>query len=207
MVMVLTLILAVVFGYLLGSIPTAWIVTRYLCVGSADIRMLGDGNMGATNTSRLLGWRWGVIVGSVDIFKGFVAAGAFALLGGMPGPVLGQQDFPVLIMVSGMSAMAGHIWPIWLRFRGGRGAATAVGITGAVIPGPMLIIALPTALILMWRRNTTLAFGFIMLWSNVVGKLVFDVAWVAVAYAGALFAVVVLTDPRLRIIKKPAPIE
>ena len=192
-------------GYLLGSIPTAWIVTRRLLGNSADIRALGDHNVGATNTGRLFGRRWGILVGAIDLGKGFAAARVFLLIADAVDPNYGSGNLHYLVIASGAGAMVGHIWPIWLTFRGGRGAAAAVGIMGAIIPVPMLILALPTALILARNGNTSFAFGFIMLWSNVVAKMFFDSSWDMVMFAFGLFILVVLTDPRLRIIRQPNP--
>ena len=189
----------------MGSIPTAWIVTRHLSGKSADIRALGDRNVGATNVGRLFSRRWGILVGVVDIAKGFAAAGIFLLISDAVDPGYGDENLHYLIIASGIGAMLGHIWPVWLKFRGGRGAATAVGIIGAMIPVPMLILALPTALILARNGNTSLAFGFIVLWSNVVAKVFFDSSWDTVMFAFGLFVLVVLTDPRLRIIRQPSP--
>lgn len=143
--------------------PTAWIVTRLLSEKNADIRDLGDRNVGATNVGRLFSRRWGILVGAVDISKGFAATGIFLLISDVVDPGYGNGNLHYLVIASGIGAMVGHIWPVWLRFHGGRGAATAVGIIGAIIPVPMLIVALPTALILARKGNTSFAFGFIVL--------------------------------------------
>ena len=71
---------AVATGYLVGSFPTAWLVVRYLVGKKDDIRLLGDGNVGATNLGRLFGVRWGIVAGIVDILKGFALVSAFDLL-------------------------------------------------------------------------------------------------------------------------------
>ncbi|MDE2685659.1 MAG: glycerol-3-phosphate acyltransferase [Chloroflexota bacterium] len=196
---------AAAVGYFLGSIPTAWIVTRHLSGKSADIRVLGDHNVGATNVGRLFSRRWGILVGVVDIAKGFASAGIFLLISDLVDPGSGDGNLHYLVIASAIGAMVGHIWPIWLRFRGGRGAATAVGVIGAMIPVPMLILALPTALILARNGNTSLAFGFIVLWSNVIAKVFFDSSWDTVIFSFGLFVLVVLTDPRLRIVRQPNP--
>ena len=196
-------IISIVAGYLLGSLPTAWAVARCLGGKTADIRGLGDGNMGATNISRLFGWRWGATVGFIDALKGLIVVGFSGLLADWAIPWEVEQRLPVLVIAGGASAMVGHIWPVWLNFRGGRGAATAVGIIGGIIPIPMLILSLPTVLIIAHRRSTSFAFGFIVLWSNVIAKAFFDASWTVVAFSCALFTLVVLTDPRLKLIKKP----
>ena len=190
---------ATVVGYLVGSLPTAWLVVRYVFGEGSDVRSLGDGNVGATNVGRLLGARWGLLVGVVDMIKGSAVVLASNVLYTMSNPGgFDQQPVSTLGLLGGVAAMAGHIWPVWLGFRGGRGAATAVGVTAAVIPGPMLIMAVPTALVLVRTHNTSLGFGFAFLWSLVIAKAFFGVSWILVVYFSSLFTLVVLTDPRLK---------
>ena len=117
-------------GYLLGSLPTAWIIMRFISGKNSDIRSLGDGNVGATNAGRLMGARWGIFVAGLDMAKGYGAISASRLMEGMVCTHGLEQPLSGFAMVAGASAMVGHIWPIWLRFHGGRGAATAVGILG-----------------------------------------------------------------------------
>ena len=139
---------ALIFGYLLGSIPTAWWVGRYVLGKDADVRTLGDGNVGATNIGQLLGPRWGTLVGTVDIFKGFAAVFA----ADVAYTLLGSESYPdpvsVPCMAAGVACVIGHIWPVWLKFRGGRGAAAAIGVAGAIFTAPVLLLTPPTALIL-----------------------------------------------------------
>lgn len=171
-------------GYLLGSLPTAYLVAQRAGGAFADIRLAGDGNAGAANIGRLLGSRWGVLVGAVDIVKGAVPVLFFNALAGSWDTVSG------LGLLSGVAAIGGHVWPVWLRFRGGRGAATAVGVTGAVLTGPVLLVALP-ALAILWRtRSTTLTLAFVYVSSIILGKILFDVSWGIVCYCVALFIVV-----------------
>ena len=189
---------AAVVGYFMGSLPTAWLVLRFVSGKHSDIRSLGDGNVGATNAGRLMGARWGVLVAGVDMAKGYGAISAARLL---ESPVCSfgpEQPLSAFAMVAGASAMAGHIWPVWLRFHGGRGAATAVGILGTATPGPALLMALPTVLVLLATRNTSLGFGVFFFWSLAIGKGFFHVSWLLIWYSLALFVVVALTDPRLR---------
>ncbi len=194
--MIWMFIAATVVGYLMGSLPTAWLVARHVLGDGSDVRSLGDGNVGATNVGRLLGARWGLLVGVVDMIKGSAVVLASNVLYAASNPgAFDQQPVSTLGMLGGVAAMAGHIWPVWLGFRGGRGAATAVGVTAAVIPGPMLIMAVPTALVLLRTHNTSLGFGFAFLWSVVIAKAFFGVSWVLVLYFSSLFTLVVLTEP------------
>jgi glycerol-3-phosphate acyltransferase PlsY len=111
-------------AYLLGSIPTAVIAGRLL--KGIDIRKLGSGNAGATNTARVLGFRAGLIVAIIDLAKGLLAVllvSRIVPLQGSFGPVL-----------CGAAAVTGHVFPVFAGFRGGKGAATAAGAGIALFP-------------------------------------------------------------------------
>ena len=182
---------------MVGSIPTAWLVTRHILGKEADIRRLGDGNAGATNIGHLFGARWGVTVGTVDILKGFVVMSAFNLISRKL--EYGEFEWTVTVpgMVAGAACVLGHIFPAWLGFRGGRGAAAAIGVAGAAYTIPFLLLTAPAALLLMVTRNTSIAFGTIYYWSLVVAKIFFDGEWGPIVYCWLLSYPVLLTDPRL----------
>jgi glycerol-3-phosphate acyltransferase PlsY len=132
-------------GYLLGSIPTAFVAGR-LSRGS-DIRRLGDGNMGAQNAFRQLGPAIGILVGLIDAAKGALAV-LLAQAAGEPQSV---------VFMTGGAAVIGHNWPFLLRFRGGRGEATTIGVLMVLVTGPMLVVALPAIATLVFKRSVTLA--------------------------------------------------
>ena len=116
-----------VLCYAIGSLPTAYLFTRYIL--GQDIWQIGDFNSGAANVFRNVGAKTGVAVGAIDIIKGaLVIVLAMVLV-----------DDTGMEMMAGAAALAGHNLPVHLRFRGGRGAATAVGILIASVP----IIGLP----------------------------------------------------------------
>ena len=183
---------AILVGYLVGSLPTAYLVARRTVGPATDIRLAGDGNVGAGNIGRLLGRRWGIFVGAVDIGKGAASVFALNVLANIVSP-----DGPERIgnlttlsgpgMLAGVSAIAGHIWPVWLRFRGGRGAATALGVTAAALTGPVLLMALPALAILWTIRSTTITLAFIYVASIVVAKAFFDISWWTIWYCIAIF--------------------
>jgi len=115
-------ILFAVIAYLLGSIPSALVVGK---VGyNIDIRNYGSGNLGATNTFRVLGLKAGLIVTVSDILKGTVAS----LL-----PLIFQQT-EIHILIIGLFAVLGHTYPIFARFKGGKAVATSAGVVLAVSP-------------------------------------------------------------------------
>jgi glycerol-3-phosphate acyltransferase PlsY len=115
-------ILAVVIGYLLGSIPCAYIAGRL--IKGVDIRKVGGGNVGALNVMREVGTAAGLAVYLADVAKGSLAVLVAQWLGA-----------PLLwVFAAGLAALVGHSWPVWLKFRGGQGLATAMGILLALAP-------------------------------------------------------------------------
>lgn len=113
--------------YAIGSLPTAYLFTRYIL--AQDIRDIGDNNSGAANVFRNVGAKAGVAVGAIDIVKGSVVIVLAKVL----------VDDTGMEMMAGAAALAGHNFPVHLKFRGGRGAATAVGVLIASVP----IVGLP----------------------------------------------------------------
>lgn len=114
-----------VFGYVLGSIPFAYLAGR---ARGVDLRQHGSGNLGATNAVRVLGGRIGAVVYLLDTLKGFVAA--FALT-----RMLGVEPAGIWAIAFGVAAVAGHVRPLFLRFqRGGKGVATAGGVFFGLAP-------------------------------------------------------------------------
>ena len=193
---------AVLLGYLLGSIPTAYLVVGWVTEGAVDIRRAGDGNAGANNVNRICGRWWAITVGAVDIAKGMVAVLTFNLLSNLVSSTPSGNHFslPGLLssafalapagMLAGGAAMAGQIWPVWLKFHGGRGAATAVGVVGAALPVPVLLLALPCVALLWFTRSTMIALPFIYLASIALAWALFEVGWGTISYClGAFIAV------------------
>jgi acyl phosphate:glycerol-3-phosphate acyltransferase len=119
-------LLAILVAYVLGSFPSAVLVSR--AVAGVDIRTLGDGNMGARNTTRSLGWWPGIMVAILDFGKGAIAVSLASNLGAGPN----------LQLLSGVAAVLGHDFPIWAHFRGGQGMATSLGVLVLLVPEPTL---------------------------------------------------------------------
>ena len=118
-----TVVAAAGAGYLLGTFPTAVVVTRVATRGSVDIRTSGSGNPGGLNTAQVVGRLWGGAVMAIDTAKGFG--------GGLLGWAIAG---PAGAFAGATAAIVGHIWPIWSRFRGGKGVATSAGTVLAVFP-------------------------------------------------------------------------
>ena len=156
-------------SYLIGAIPTAYLVARFAL--GIDIRSIGDNNSGAANVYREIGPRAGLACGAFDIIKGGAAVIVVKLVAGDTG----------IEMLAGVCAFAGHIWPIYLRFHGGRGAAVAVGVLIATFP----VLALPLgALSLVALYHTRKAMVALAMFLVAIPLL----SWVSVFTVGQTFA-------------------
>ena len=119
----------IIISYLIGSIPTALLVSKRFF--GIDIRNYGSGNMGATNTFRVLGSRYGTIVMIIDILKGLTAV---MLYNSLPFYVSHELERTNLMLGLGTAAVLGHVFPIFANFRGGKGVATLLGMVLAIQP-------------------------------------------------------------------------
>jgi len=129
-------ITAVTLAYLVGSVPFAFLLSRRRGI---DLREVGSGNVGATNVLRTSGARTAVIAMGLDVVKGALAVVlAQRLTGGIGAP-----------MAAGLASVLGHIYPVWLRFRGGKGVATAAGVFAVLTP-MALGIASATFVLVVW---------------------------------------------------------
>ena len=122
-------LILIVFAYLIGSIPTALIISKRFF--GIDIRDYGSGNMGATNTFRVLGSRYGTMVMVFDILKGMAAVALFNFI---PYYLHNDLERTNLMLGLGLAAVAGHIFPLFANFKGGKGVATLLGMILAVQP-------------------------------------------------------------------------
>ncbi len=141
-------LLAITGGYILGSIPFALIISRLF--GIRDIREVGSGNIGATNAWRAAGPAAGIMVTVGDIGKGVLAVFIASL---MPESALGAAN---LKMIAGIAAVVGHVFPVFLLFRGGKGVNTALGVMIMILPIETLIALLGFILIVVISRYISL---------------------------------------------------
>lgn len=139
------IIAAIVIGYLLGSIPFAYITAR-LKMGM-DIRQVGSGNVGALAIYREVGPPFGLTVLAADVGKGVLTIYVARWLG---------LDL-VWICAAGFAAVVGHNWPVFLKFRGGKGAATVLGVLVALTPVELLISSAIVLTLIAITRNVRLA--------------------------------------------------
>ncbi len=137
------IVAALLAAYLVGSIPTAYLVGR---ANGVDLRTIGSGNLGATNVFRTLGWKWGLFVYAADLAKGAVPVLLFPARAGVEGGWPWGVAF-------GIAAILGHVRPIFLLGRGGgKGVATASGVFLSLTPIPALCALLAfAAVVAVWR--------------------------------------------------------
>jgi len=146
---------ALIFAYLFGSIPTAvWIGQAFYGI---DVREYGSGNAGATNTFRVLGKKAGIAVMILDILKGYTATNLAYLIGLS---VTGPQDSVQFVnyqLALGITAVMGHLFPVFAGFRGGKGIATLFGMIVAVHTGAALICVLTFIVVLLISKYVSLS--------------------------------------------------
>jgi len=146
-------IIAIVIGYLLGSIPSAYIATRV--VTGKDIRQMGGGNVGGLNTYREVGIIPAAFVGIVDIGKGAAAVAIAYWLLGVP---------QLFVLLAGLAAVVGHNWMVFLKFSGGKGMGPAIGALAILMPiygywqGLVIFLAIILVIVII-TRNIALSMG------------------------------------------------
>ena len=146
---------ALIIAYLFGSIPTAvWIGQAFYGI---DVREYGSGNAGATNTFRVLGKKAGIAVMVLDILKGYTATNLAYLIGlSVTGPQNSVQ-FVNYQLALGVTAVMGHLFPVFAGFRGGKGIATLFGMILAVHSGAALLCVLTFVVVLMISKYVSLS--------------------------------------------------
>ena len=142
--------LSLLTGYLIGSLPSAALVAR---LKRRDIFEVGSSSMGAMNTARNLGWALGALVLLLDLGKGALASFVGLWLGTLGGDPL------VTPLAAGVGAIVGHLWSVWVGFRGGKGLATTLGVALPVYPlGGLYGLATLLIFIAIFRRVTLATF-------------------------------------------------
>ena len=156
----LAIFIVLLISYLIGSIPSSIWVGKI--ARGVDVRNYGSGNAGATNTFRILGWRCGVSVLLIDMFKGFVCAFWISQLayhiGSGPVVVIPHWEIDSFLRIScGVIAILGHMFPILANFDGGKGMATAFGMLWAIEPISIAIVAGVFIIVMISTRYVSLA--------------------------------------------------
>lgn len=138
-------VIAVIFSYLLGSVSFSVVLAKSL--KGIDIRQHGSGNAGATNTLRVLGKGPAIMVLALDVVKGIAAVWLGRWLGG---------DNVWVPLLCGLAAIVGHNWPIYFRFRGGKGIATTIGVMASLFFFPALYAGIIAILSIVFTRYVSL---------------------------------------------------
>jgi glycerol-3-phosphate acyltransferase PlsY len=178
-----------VLAYLLGSIPTGYLLVRFF--RKEDIRAVGSGNIGATNVARSGAKGLGVLTLALDLLKGFIA-------------VLIAKHFSPgspsdLMSAAAVLAVLGHVFPVWLGFKGGKGVASALGVFLAIAPWAALGALLVFVALVFTTRYVSLA--------SIAGAVVIPVfAMLTVASRSPVFIAAILFIPLLVILKHHANI-
>jgi acyl phosphate:glycerol-3-phosphate acyltransferase len=139
-------ILALIASFMIGSIPTAYLMGR---LKGVDIRQYGSGNVGATNAFRVLGKSWGIACLAFDILKGWLPVALLFPAAHFAFPGLSVEGWRWIV---GLTAIAGHMFSPFLKFHGGKGVATSLGVVLAIAPLPMLIVFI-LGLLIIWRTG------------------------------------------------------
>jgi acyl phosphate:glycerol-3-phosphate acyltransferase len=131
--------------YLIGSFPSGYLVGKSQGI---DIRQHGSGNIGATNVLRVMGKKWGYLVFFCDSLKGFIAVKVGVWLASSAG-----AEATLAAVVAGICCIIGHNYTVWLRFKGGKGIATSIGVLLAIVPTMIVLIVLVVwlAVFFVWK--------------------------------------------------------
>ena len=160
--MYLIFIPAIIGAYLLGSIPFGLLIAK---AHGKDLRSIGSGNIGATNVSRALGRKWAYVCFALDVLKGMVPMLVIMFIAKPAGVVM-----LLLWLLVGCAAIVGHIFPIYLKFKGGKGVATSFGIALGLWPyytiGALFAIVTWVVVVLIWRYVSL---------ASIVGSVIFPV--------------------------------
>lgn len=183
-----TVVVVLLVSYLVGAIPWSWLLVRVR--RGVDLRQIGSGNLGATNTYRALGASGAIAVLALDILKGWVAPAGFARMR-LDTPTVDPIVLPAL---AGFAAILGHIFPVYMGFRGGKGIATSAGVFLALEPMALAIAAV------VFLAGVLASRGIVSV-GSLLGALALPLAaygiearapepsWAVVALAGALTVV------------------
>ncbi len=173
----MTAALVVAIGYVLGSIPFALIITRWR--RGIDVRRVGSGNPGASNVWRSAGPMLGLSVLVLDCGKGATAV----IVARRMGLALDAQA------LAGLAAIAGHVWPVWLKFRGGKGVATSAGVFTVLMPWAMACATLVFVSTVALTRYASLG-SLLGAWALAIAAVVLRLPWTLIAAAAVAASLV-----------------
>jgi acyl phosphate:glycerol-3-phosphate acyltransferase len=190
--MVLLYLIVVTISYLLGSIPFGYLLVRVF--RGEDIRQTGSGNIGATNVARSGAKGLGIATLVLDALKGALAVGIASYIANYE---VRSGAYPTLIpnqlmAIAALAAVLGHVFPVWLRFKGGKGVATALGVFCVLFPKAVLVALAVFILVVVITRYVSLG--------SILGAITFPVAayflqgsdWLSLVLASGVSLVIVL---------------
>ncbi|KTB48382.1 acyl-phosphate glycerol-3-phosphate acyltransferase [Dehalogenimonas alkenigignens] len=157
----LSIVAALIAAYLVGSIPLAYLMGRWL--KGIDIRQVGTKNMGTMNTFYEVGFWPGMLVLTVDISKGAAAVAVARVL----------ETPQIIEFLAGMVAVMGHVLPVWLKFKGGKGGATCIGVLAFLMPWGIPIYAATFGLILLITRFPTFSYSAAFIIFPIIGWVIY----------------------------------
>jgi glycerol-3-phosphate acyltransferase PlsY len=181
---IITGFVAIVIAYLLGSIPVAYIVTRL--VTGKDIRRLGSGNVGSNNVYRHVGLIAAIPVVILDLGKGTAAVAIAHWL--LDAPLFEPH---LLVLLSGIAAVAGHMWPIYLKFSGGNGLSPTIGALAIIMPWELLIVIALLLTLKVITRNLILSVNISLL-SVPISAWFLEKEWLYVGFSIIVMIMLVL---------------
>ena len=139
-------------GYIFGSFPAGYFAGR---LAGVDVRREGSGNIGATNVLRVLGKRWGYPVFAIDLLKGFAAVRVSLMLVSFWPDAKPYAEY--IAILTAITCVAGHTFPVWLRFKGGKGVATTAGALAGLVPLAVPLVFLVWVVVFEISRYVSLA--------------------------------------------------
>ena len=176
MIAVLVFIVSVILAYLVGSFPTSFIMAR--ATKGIDIRQVGSGNAGATNVLRSVGKLPALVTLVVDILKGVFVV---TIMANFFYSYTENLDYDFYRSFLGLVAVCGHIWPVWLKFKGGKGVATTLGVAIGLAP----LVLLPSLAIWLAIFFTT---NYVSL-ASIIALIAFPIT--AIAFSEPIYLVLV----------------
>ncbi len=194
MIEILVIMIFGILAYLIGSLPTSvWLGEAYFGI---DVRDYGSGNAGATNTFRVLGKRAGVVVMIVDIFKGWTATSMATLL--FFADAVSEERLVFFKLAFGVLAVVGHIFPVYVNFKGGKGVATLLGMVLSIHTEAALLCILIFLIVLLASKYVSLG--------SIIAALAFPLLMlipvfspekpILIIFGFVIFALVVLTHQK-----------
>lgn len=194
-------LLCFLFGFLLGGIPFGYLTGRLVL--KDDIRNHGSGNIGATNVGRVIGWKWGSFVLLLDACKGLIPTWLAAKWATENMTAESAIHFSVL---AGIAAILGHMYPIYLQLRGGKGVATALGVVIVLAPNALAVAFVGFILIVVTTKLVALASmvaaaAFSVTYFSMAGKTAWETANLSLTVFSILIPSLIVWRHRSNIVR------